>query len=209
MKRALKDISNMDFSCHDIPPKNPVRLRRVMKVGAYSGLSECYKNVGLFDLGLKAKLYTWCNKRMGERCTWVRLDRGEQIYPNASVCVCNLLILIILHSLSAWMGRAGVGMGKSMTELQRYLEALLDKKDMYWQIRLKANRLTCGDRNAGGVLDDLADIENHIVELNFDDLFQDVHVPSLSREDSDWLMRSFIEEEYVKECILKRFKSLK
>lgn len=39
-------------------------------------------------------------------------------------------------------------MGKSMTELQRYLEALLDKKDMYWQIRLKANRLTCGDRNA-------------------------------------------------------------
>lgn len=49
----------------------------------------------------------------------------------------------------------------------------------------------------GGVLDDLADIENHIVELNFDDLFQDVHVPSLSREDSDWLMRSFIEEEVI------------
>lgn len=47
--------------------------------------------MGLVDLGLQGGDFTWCNNKVGEDFTWVRLDRGfvnhawKTLYPH--VCV--------------------------------------------------------------------------------------------------------------------------
>ena len=39
------------------------------------GFRECLSNCGLFDLGFVGQRFTWCNGRIGEQRTLVRLDR--------------------------------------------------------------------------------------------------------------------------------------
>ena len=39
------------------------------------GFRECLSNYGLFDLGFVVQGFTWCNGRIGEQRTLVRLDR--------------------------------------------------------------------------------------------------------------------------------------
>ena len=39
------------------------------------GFRECLSNCGLFDLGFVGQRFTWCNGRIGEHRTLVRLDR--------------------------------------------------------------------------------------------------------------------------------------
>ena len=36
---------------------------------------ECLTDCGLIDLGFVGQRFTWCNGRIGEQCTLVRLDR--------------------------------------------------------------------------------------------------------------------------------------
>ena len=52
---------------------------------------ECLNNYGLFDLGFMGKSYTWCNGRLGEHRTLIRLDRmmanekWRGLFPKAQV----------------------------------------------------------------------------------------------------------------------------
>ena len=55
------------------------------------GFRECLSNYGLFDLGFVVQGFTWCNGRIGEQRTLVRLDRmvaNEEwlnMFPEAKV----------------------------------------------------------------------------------------------------------------------------
>lgn len=48
--------------------------RQDRRWGNIRGFMDVINKVGLVDLGMKGGLFTWCHKREGERCMWIRLD---------------------------------------------------------------------------------------------------------------------------------------
>ena len=55
------------------------------------GFKECLTDCSLIDLGFVGQHFTWCNGRIGEQCTLVRLDRivvnedWLNLFPEAKV----------------------------------------------------------------------------------------------------------------------------
>ena len=43
-------------------------------VNQMEGFRECLSRCGLFDLGFVGQLFTWCNGRLGDHRTLLRLD---------------------------------------------------------------------------------------------------------------------------------------